>query len=166
MIQATREEQHWLLRNFAIGLVDYLNAIYPPVWVENLLKYPPPLYTGLFSKVRSSNGDWNSIYDRPIYLTGLTSRPWELSIDERRFAIAREILIALGESRHGRNMGLPDLLMNHLEESQDYFARVLLAPDSLVATYRRQGRDIRGFAETFLIPTRIAIARWEDSIYN
>ena len=166
MIQATREERQWLLRNFAIGLVDHLGAVYPPVWVENLLKHPPPVYTGLFSRVRTSNGEWSPIYDRPVYVTGISSRPWELPIDERRFAVAREILIALGDSRHGRNLGLPELLMSHLEESQDYFARVLLAPDPLIATYRRQGRDIRGFAETFLIPTRIASERWEDSIYN
>jgi hypothetical protein len=63
-------------------------------------------------------------------------------------------------------MGLPELLLSHLEDCQDYFARVLLAPDPLIAAYRRQGKDLRGFAETFLIPTRIAQLRWEDSLFD
>lgn len=166
MIQATREERQWLLRNFALGLVDHLGAIYPPVWIENLLKNPPAVYTSLFSKVRAANGSWSPIYERPLYKDGRTSRPSELSIDERRFAISREILIALGGSRHGRDLGLPEVLITHLEESQDYFARVLLAPDPLVSSYRKQGRDIRGFAETFLIPTRVASERWDDAIFS
>lgn len=165
MIRATREEREWLLRNLALGLVDYLDAIYPPIWIENILKHPPVLYAGLFSKIRASEGDWSPIYERPIYQNGRTTRPWELPIDERRYAIAREVLIAVGGSRHGRDMGLPELLLAHLDDSQDYFARVLLAPDPLVSTYRRQGKDLRGFAETFLIPTRIALRRWEDPLF-
>lgn len=166
MIHPSREERYWLLRNFALGLVEHLGAIYPPIWVENLLKHPPAVYTNLFAKVRTTGGPWSPIYERPFYKGGRTTRPWELSIDERRYAIAREILIALGSSRHGRELGLPELLLTHLEESQDYFARVLLAPDPLVSTYRHQGKDIRGFAETFLIPTRIASERWEDPIFS
>jgi hypothetical protein len=166
MIHTTREERYWLLRNFALGLIDHLGAQYPPIWVENLFKHPPAVYTNLFTKVHTPNGSWSPIYERPISKDAWTTRPWELPIDERRYAIAREILIALGSSRHGRDMGLPELLMAHLEDSQDYFARVLLAPDTLVSSYRRQGRDIRGFAETFLIPTRIASLRWEDPIFS
>ncbi len=165
MFQATTEEREWLLRNMALGLVDYLGAIYPPVWVENLLKQPPAVYTSLFTKVRTPDGNWSPIYERPLYLDGRTTRPFELPIDERRYAISREILIALGGSSYGREMGLPEVLVTHLEDSQDYFARVLLAPDPLVASYRKQGKDIRGFAETFLIPTRIASERWADSIF-
>ena len=165
VIRVTREEREWLLRNLAHGLVDYLGAIYPPIWIENILKHPPVLYAGLFSKIRASEGDWSPIYERPIYQNGRTTRPWELPIDERRYAIAREILIALGGSGHGRDLGLPELLLTHLEDSQDYFARVLLAPDPLISAYRRQGKDLRGLAETFLIPTRIAQQRWEDPIF-
>ena len=166
MIQATREERYWLLRNFALGLVDHLGAIHPPIWVENLLKHPPAVYTTLFNKVRTPSGNWSPIYERPIYKDVQTIRPWELPIDERRYAIAREILIELAGSRHGREMGLPELLLTSLEESQEYFARVLLAPDPLISSYRRQGRDLRGFAESFLIPTRIASERWDDPIFN
>lgn len=166
MIQATREERYWLLRNFALGLIDHLGSICPPIWVENLLKHPPAVYTNLFVKVQIPNGNWSPIYERPIYKDGQTSRPRELPIDERRYAIAREILIALAASRHGREMGLPEMLLAHLEDSQDYFARVLLAPDPLISSYKRQGKDIRGFAETFLIPTRIASERWEDQIFS
>jgi hypothetical protein len=166
MIQATRDERNWLLRNFALGLVEYLGAVYPPVWVENLLKQPPPVYTSLFARVRPLHTDWNPIYEQPIYKNGRGTRPWELPIDERRYAIAREILVALGGSSYGREMGLPELLVTHLEDCQDYFARVLLAPDPLVAYYRKQGKDLRGFAETFLLPTRIAAERWQDPIFN
>ena len=165
-IHVTRDERRWLLRNFALGLIDHLGAIYPPIWVENLLKSPPSVYTNLFTKVRAPNGSWSPIYSRETTAEGRSARPCELPIDEQRYAIAREILIALGGTRHGREMGLPDVLLTHLEDSQDYFARVLLAPDPLISSYRRQGKDIRGFAETFLIPTRIANERWEDSIFN
>lgn len=166
MIRITQEERYWLLRNFALGLIDHLGSIYPPIWVENLLKYPPSVYTNLFTRVHAPNGNWSPLYERPAYRDGQTTRPGELPIDEQRYAIAREILIALGGTRHGREMGLPEVLLTHLEDSQDYFARVLLAPDPLISAYRRQGKDIRGFAETFLIPTRIASARWEDSIFS
>ena len=166
MIHVTREERYWLLRNFALGLIDHLGAIYPPIWVENLLKSPPSVYTNLFTKVRAPNGSWSPIYSRPVTKDGQSTRPGELPIDEHRYAIAREILIALGGTRHGREMGLPDVLLTHLEDSQDYFARVLLAPDPLISSYRRQGKDIRGFAETFLIPTRVANERWEDTIFS
>ena len=134
--------------------------------MENLLKSPPAVYTNLFTKVRAPNGSWSPIYSRPATKDRQSARPGELPIDEQRYAIAREILIALGGTRHGREMGLPDVLLTHLEDSQDYFARVLLAPDPLISSYRRQGKDIRGFAETFLIPTRIANERWEDPIFN
>jgi hypothetical protein len=154
MIHITREERY------------YLGAIYPPIWVENLLKSPPSIYTNLFTKVRAPNGSWSPIYARPALKDGQTTRPGELPIDEQRYAIAREILIALGGTRHGREMGLPEVLLTHLEDSQDYFARVLLAPDPLISSYRRQGKDIRGFAETFLIPTRIANERWKDTIFS
>jgi hypothetical protein len=166
MIHATREERNWLLRNFALGLVDYLGAMHPPVWVENLLKQPPPVYTSEFAVVRPSNGDWIPVYERPSYQEAWNARPWELPIDERRYAIAREILVSLGGSSHGRQMGLPELLVADLEACQDYFARVLLAPDPLVARYQKQGKDLRGFAETFLLPTRIAAQRWDDPIFG
>ena len=64
--------------------------------------------------------------------------------------------------------------MDHLRWSPIYtdamraslFARVLLAPDPLIVAYRRQGKDLRGFAETFLIPTRVAQQRWDDSLFD
>lgn len=166
MFHANRDERNWVLRNFALGLVRYLGAVHPPVWVENLLKQPPPVYTSFFANVRPSNASWIPIYAKPIRSEGWNTRPWELPIDERRYAIAREILITMGSSSHGRQIGLPDLIVAHLEDCQDYFARVLLAPDPLVAAYRRQGKDLRGFAETFLLPTRIAARRWDDPIYD
>ena len=44
MIQVTREERHWFLRNMAQALVDYTGAAEPPVPVEELLKHPPEAY--------------------------------------------------------------------------------------------------------------------------
>ncbi len=163
MIQCTQEERYWLIRNLAHGLVTYLRVAYPPVWVENLIKSPPEVYQDFERKV--STGRWDAIYQKQIYRNGSCSRPHDLPIDERRYAIAREILVAMGGSRHGRAMGLPEILLPHLEDCQDYFARVLLAPDALVAAYRRQGRDLRGFAETFLMPSAVAAIRWDDPLF-
>ncbi|HEX9677003.1 MAG TPA: hypothetical protein VGA07_13595 [Anaerolineales bacterium] len=162
MFICTQEERFWLVRNLAVGLVRHLQVDYPPVWVENLIKKPPAIFQD--SERKPSTGRWDSIYQKHIYRSGKVTKPLDLPIDERRYAIAREILIAMGGSKHGRDMGLPEILLPHLEECQDYFARVLLAPDSLVASYRKQRRDLRGFAETFLMPTRIATLRWEDPL--
>ena len=83
--------------------------------------------------MHAPNGNWSPLYERPPYKDGQATRPGELPIDEQRYAIAREILLALGGTRHGREMGLPEVLLTHLEDSQDYFARVLLAPDPLIS---------------------------------
>ncbi len=163
MTQCTQEERFWLVRNLALGLVQYMDVAFPPVWVENLIKNPPDIFQDFARKI--STGRWDAIYQKQIYKNGKCTRPLDLPIDERRYAIAREILVAMGGSSHGRIMGLPEILLPHLEESQDYFARVLLAPDPLVATYRKQGRDLRGFAETFLMPADIATQRWIDPIF-
>jgi len=162
MFICTQEERLWLVRNLANGLVRHLQVDYPPVWVENLIKSPPPIFQE--HDRTTSTGRWDAIYQKHIYRGGKVTKPLDLPIDERRYAIAREILIAMGGSRHGREMGLPEILLPDLEECQDMFARVLLAPDTLVASYRKQRRDLRGFAETFLMPTRIAALRWGDPL--
>jgi hypothetical protein len=91
--------------------------------------------------------------------------PYDLSLDERRFALARETMIVMCGCQYGRHLGLPEFIFKDFWDSQNYFARVLLAPDQLVDAYRRQGRDLRGFAETFLIPPRIATIRWQDPLF-
>ena len=75
------------------------------------------------------------------------------------------LLSIVAASEHGRFMGLPEVLPAHLQESRDYFARVLLAPDRLIVSYRRKGGDFRGFAGSFLIPPPIAEIRWNDRIF-
>lgn len=162
MFVCTQEERLWLVRNLANGLVKHLQVEYPPVWVENLIKSPPAIFQEPDRK--TSTGRWDAIYQKSLYRGGKVTRPLDMPIDERRYAIAREILIAMGGSKHGREMGLPEILLPHLEECQDYFARVLLAPDALLSSYRKQRRDLRGLAETFLMPTRIASLRWEDPL--
>jgi hypothetical protein len=60
--------------------------------------------------------------------------------------------------------GLSKLLMPDLWEHAEYFARVLLAPDPLVISYRARGGPVSDLASTFLIPERVARARWKDPL--
>jgi hypothetical protein len=61
-------------------------------------------------------------------------------------------------------LGLPQFLVPYLTELQDYFARVLLAPDPMVLDYQRRGGDFRSFAKAFLIPHRVATIRWREPL--
>jgi hypothetical protein len=61
-------------------------------------------------------------------------------------------------------MGLPRFILPYLTQLQDYFARVLLAPDSFILSYRNQGGILRNFPQVFLIPPRIATLRWEEML--
>ncbi|TFH34538.1 MAG: ImmA/IrrE family metallo-endopeptidase, partial [Anaerolineales bacterium] len=86
----------------------------------------------------------------------------DLDPQQRRFALARELLSALITSKQGRAMGLPDLLLPHLRESAEYFARVLLVPEMMLEAYRNRGGKGEELAQTFQIPTPIAALRWAD----
>lgn len=163
MFVCTNEERLWLVRNLANGLVRHLRANHPPVWVENLIKSPPAIFQQ--TEGRPSTDRWDAVYQKCLFRDGEIAKPQDIPVDEHRYAIAREILIAMGGSKYGHEMGLPEILLPHLEQCQDFFARVLLAPDMLVASYRSQRRDLRGFAETFLMPTRVAVLRWEDPLF-
>jgi hypothetical protein len=55
------------------------------------------------------------------------------------------------------------MLMDDLQESADYFAGHLLAPDTLVEAYTEGGGDRSGFAEAFGMPDEVAEARWHES---
>jgi hypothetical protein len=66
---------------------------------------------------------------------------------------------------YGYQMGLADVLSKDYENCQDYFARVLLAPDALVEKYRSAGRKLGDFATTFVIPQRVAFIRWMDPVF-
>ena len=63
-------------------------------------------------------------------------------------------------------MGLDELLDSYSWEVQDYFARILLAPDQLVRAYRKRGGRYEDFAETFIIPARVAAIRWEEPLVH
>ncbi|GMR10659.1 MAG: hypothetical protein BMS9Abin28_1480 [Anaerolineae bacterium] len=136
MIDPTDEERRWFLRNLAHGLIEYLGVAHPPVWIESLLKHPPPVYEDAFGILPDRSGTFAPLYERRVYRKGSITRPLDLPIDERCFCLARELLIILGSSSHGHRLGLPEFLLQHLETAQDYFERVLLAPDSLVSAYR------------------------------
>ena len=65
MIQVTREERHWFLRNMAQALVDYAGAAEPPVPVEELLKHPPAAYQEDFGVVDMYSNLWDATFARP-----------------------------------------------------------------------------------------------------
>lgn len=161
MILTSQEERFWFVRNLALGLVSYMGVTEPPVWVENFLHYPPIIYSEHKPQVLTTDV-LTEIYERLIYMGGKMISPSDLPEDERRYALAREVIIALGGSKHGRSLGLPQFIVPYLTELQDFFARVFLAPDPLIHAYRNQGEDFHNFARSFLIPSRIAEVRWRE----
>ena len=162
MIPFTREEREWFLRNLARGLIEYFGRSEPPVEIENMLNQPPPLYDADFGIVEMYSNLWDATFARPPSQRGSIFVRSDLPADERRFALAREMLSALITSKHGRAMGLPELLLPNLRESAEYFARFLLVPELMLKAYRCHGGKKVGFAEAFRIPPRIAAVRWAD----
>jgi hypothetical protein len=159
----TREERHWFLRCVAFGLYEYLGAAAPPVPVEGLLKHPPALYHDDFGVVDMYSTLWDATFARPPNRPGSIFVRIDLPPDERRLALARELLSALITSRHGRALGLVEFLMPDLKESAEYFARHLLAPELLVEAFRRRGGDEAGVADAFGLPPQAAQLRWKES---
>ncbi|MCK5646004.1 MAG: hypothetical protein KAH97_04445 [Anaerolineales bacterium] len=164
MLCTIQEERLWFVRNLALGLVSYLGVTEPPVFVENLLKYPPKALASPQDQDEINTGVWRNILTNSSYHDEDFVIPADLPLDEKRYAIAREFILAAGNTQHGRMMGLAEFLDGHYREVQDYFARILLAPDHLVRAYRKRGGQYEDFAETFIIPTRIAEIRWEEPL--
>jgi hypothetical protein len=164
VILTSEEERYWFIKNLALGLVSHMGVTEPPVWVENFLHYPPIMREKDENQALLTDMSIE-IYQRLIYIGGKMICPSDLPEDERRFALAREVIVALGSSKHGRSMGLPQFIVPYLSDLQDYFARILLAPDPFIHAYRKQGGDFHNFARTFLIPTRIAEIRWEETTF-
>lgn len=162
MILTSQEERFWFVRNLALGLVSSMGATEPPVWVENFLHYSPTMHEKSGSQTGDKTDILGEIYERLLYMGGRIISPSNLPEDERRYALAREVIIALSGSKHGRKLGLPQFIVPYLTELQDYFARVMLAPDPMVRAYRKEGGEFRDFARTFLIPHRIAEIRWNE----
>lgn len=163
MILTNQDERQWFTRNLAWGLVSDMGISQPPVWVENLLKYPLMPYEPVSSSLKIQMDLMLEIQERLIYIGSRIVAPSDLPEDERRYALAREVLVALGGSKYGHAMGLPSFIVAHLTDLQDYFARVFLAPDLFILAYRIQGGLLQNFAQSFLIPPRIAMARWEET---
>ena len=164
LIDVTEEERHWLLHNIARGFTDYLKISWPPVWVEQIFESPPRTYLDVYSKMVKLSNLFPEFHDAQFREALRCAKFPGFPLERHRFIMAREALAIVAASEHGRFLGLPKVLPEHLQESQDYFARVLLAPDRLIVSYRRKGRDFRGFAESFLIPPSIAEIRWNDPI--
>lgn len=162
MIPFSREEREWFLRNLARGLVTYFSAAEPPVPVEDMLKNPPPVYDMDFGVVDMYSNLWDATFARPPTKRGSIFVRIDLDPSDRRYALAREMLSALITSKHGRALGLPDLLLPYLRESAEYFARQLLVPELMLEAYRKRGGTKRGLAETFQVPANIAAVRWTD----
>ena len=163
MILIAPEERRWLLRNLALGLVEYLGVAEPPVPVESLLRHPPRILQEDLGVVEMYSNLWDATFARLPDQRGSVFVRIDLPSRERRFALARELLRALVTSEHGRAMGLPEILLPELQECAEYFARQLLAPEALVAAYRKRGGGAAQFAETFDLPAPVAASRWDDA---
>ena len=159
----TRQERQWFLRCLAFGLYEYMGAVAPPIPVEGLLKHPPSVYQDDFGVVDMYSTLWDATFARPPNRPGSVFVRIDLPSDERRLALARELLSALITSRHGRAMGLVEFLMADLKDSAEYFARHLLAPEPLIEAYRRRGGEEGGLAEAFGLPEPSARLRWKES---
>ena len=164
MILVAPDERRWLLRNLALGLVEYLGVGEPPVPVEALLRHPPrPLREDL-DLIEMYSNLWDATFARLTNRRGGIFVRIGLPSRERRFALAREILRAVVTSEHGRAMGLPELLLPELQESAEYFARQFLAPEALVAAFRRCGGQRDQFGAAFDVPEGAAATRWDEAI--
>ncbi len=160
MIPVSREERHWFLKNVARALLDFSGASEPPVPVEDVLDHPPAVYQEDFGVVDMYSNLWDATFARPPGQRGSIFVRVDLDPEERRFALARETLCAMITSKHGRDLGMPDLLMSELKDSAEYFATHYVAPELLVQAYRAQGGDEENFAESFHLPAGVAAARW------
>ena len=160
MIPVSREERHWFLKNAARALLDFSGASEPPVPVEDVLDHPPAVYQEDFGVVDMYSNLWDATFARPPGQRGSIFVRVDLDPEERRFALARETLCAMITSKHGRDLGMPDLLMSELKDSAEYFATHYVAPELLVHAYRAQGGDEENFADSFQLPAVVAAARW------
>jgi Zn-dependent peptidase ImmA (M78 family) len=131
-----------------------------------MLQHPPGTFAFDFGVVDMYSNLWDATFARPPSRRGSIFVRINLPPDQRRFALAREILSALITSKHGQALGLGEMLMDHLQDSAEYFARQLLAPEPLVEAYRINGGERSDFAHIFGIPEAVAELRWNDITFE
>lgn len=162
MIPISRAEREWFLRTMARGIVDYLGTVEPPVPIEDLLTHPPDVYSSDFGVVEMFSNLWDATFARPPSQRGSIFVRVDLEPKERRFALARETLSAMITSKHGRSLGLYDMFLPNLRDSAEYFARHLLAPESLVQNGKSAIKGPQDIAEKFVLPYQMAELRWRE----
>jgi hypothetical protein len=159
------DERFWLMRNLALGIVDHLEVSQPPVKIEALVASPPRAIEATISDLSKC---MQSLGLREGSRCGVFSghpSPRRVDLPECRYCACRQMLQMIVRENYGYQMGLADVLSKDYENCQDYFARVLLAPDALVEKYRSAGRKLGDFATTFVIPQRVAFIRWMDPVF-
>ncbi len=162
MIATTREERHWFLRTVAMGLLNSAGHTQPPIQVEEMLKHPPQVYDTDFGVVDMYSNLWDATFARPPSKRGSVFVRIDLPPAQRRYALAREMLSALITSDHGRQMGLESLFLDDIQDAAEYFARAILAPETMVEAYRQQGGGSSMFAKEFGLPEDIAELCWTE----
>ena len=167
MIATTREERHWFLRTVATGLLHSAGLTQPPVQVEEMLKHPPHVYDNDFGVVDMYSNLWDATFARPPSKRGSVFVRIDLPPTQRRYALAREMLSALITSEHGKSMGLETLFLDDLQDAAEYFARAILAPETMVEAYQQQGGGNSMFARAFGLPEDVADLCWSENCeYN
>jgi Zn-dependent peptidase ImmA (M78 family) len=109
---------------------------------------------------------WDATFARPPSRQGSVFVRIDLSPEERRYALAREALSALITSKHGRAMGLQELLVDELRECGEFFARHLLMPARQLHAYLKRGNAKEDLARIFAVPLRIVEQRLQDASYH
>jgi len=165
MANLTQPERKEIVRDLALALVEHMGVEEPSVWVENLLKNPPTVYAQKFPLIKVLHRVLEVIFVWSPEQGYRLLLPCDLPLEERRFILAQELLNALLRGLSEQAAGFSKFLLPDLEDTVDYFARVFLAPDPMIEAYRRRGREYKGFAETFLLPERVASKRWQDPIF-
>jgi hypothetical protein len=165
MANLTDGERQNIVHEIALDLFGHLEVTTPPVWVESLLKNPPSVCSNRLCLVEPLTEVLAAFYEWSQGGWGLILVPKDMPLVERRFALANKLFKSITTDILERVKEIKRLLDPELSEYADYFARVFLAPDPLVDSYRKQGHPLQGFAEAFLIPERVAVDRWEDPLF-
>lgn len=165
MANLTEGERQDIVREIALDLVGHMDVTTPPVWVESLLKSPPTVCSNRLCLIDTLTDVLAAFYEWSQGGWGMILVPKKMPLAERRFAVANKLFKSMTTAILERVKELRRSLDPELGDYAEYFARVFLAPDPLVESYRKQGRPLQGFAEAFLIPERVAVARWQDPLF-